>query len=225
VLEDQIEHHDHQDHQRGRDDHVEELDRCRPPGDDEPGDEDRADSGDDHLDAGGIGGFPGTERRKAVDRPAEHHGKHRKPAHGEHDHGQHVDDAAAVVAELAAQRDELLDAVAAGQRRGGERRQHHADNVADDDGGNALLRPDEEAHRAADQEGPGGDGKRRIGVGEFPEAPEPLGRQQRRVAAFGGGAVALGLSLFRFDGGKAAVGDMISHLTPPRSRSPRPGQA
>ncbi len=215
VAEDEVEHRHHQQHQRRRNDHVEELDRGRPLGDDEPGEKDGANGGDDHLGAGRVGRFVGAERHQAVNRAAEHHGKDGEPTHGQHDHGKHIDDAAAVVAELAAQRDELLDTVAARHGCRGERGQNDADDVADDDGGDALLRPDEKTDGAADQKGPGGNRQRGVGIGELPKAPEPFGWQQRRIAALGGGAVARRLCLFGFDGCQPAQCNVIGHLTPP----------
>ena len=122
----------------------------------------------------------------------EHQAEHGQPAQRQEDHRQHIDEAGAVGAEHATQEDELLDAVAAGGDAGGKRSQDHADDVADDDRGDAFLRADEEADGAADQEGPGRDGQGGVGVGELPEAPEPLGGEERRVATLGCEAIVVG---------------------------------
>ena len=204
LREDERHHHDHQHEQRRRHDHVEELDRGRTLGDDEPGEQDRPAGGDDDLAAGGgrRGIAAAHQRLQAVDRVAEHQAEHRQPAEGQEDDGEHVDEARPVGAEHAAQEDELLDPVAPGGDAGGERGDDHADDVADDDGGDAFLRTDEEADGAADQEGPGGDREGGVGVGEFPEAPEPLGGQEGRVATLGGEAIVV----------------VLAHVSVPRSR-------
>src|SRR5690606_18734534 len=79
----------------------------------------------------------------------------------------------------------LLHAVLARGDADCEAREQHADDVAEHDSEDAVLHADNTRERAADEEAPCGDRKRRVGPGVLPKAPESHACGERSTTALG----------------------------------------